>query len=104
MKKITLMLLFTTLFITGCGSRTKLSGPVIGKYDIGQLDYLVLSETTATYGNENFELKNIKVKGDEDFNFDMYKDEEKQFECTTTFNSLYCTAGDGNILAGDKVK
>lgn len=45
--------------------------------------------------SDKYTIKDIKSKSDDDFYFNAYKDDEKKYECFTSFGKLNCTSSSG---------
>ncbi len=56
---------------------------------------------TGLYQTYDYEIKNIeKSSSDSDYvNFEAYADDEKEYECVSSFGSIGCTSKDGSHIS-----
>lgn len=95
---------FIFIFKDFFGNNTEgIKGDVLGTYTVNSsnLKVIIKENTIVSADDENtilYDIKDIMPKGDDDYNFNLYSDDVKTAECTTTFAFVTCRMNNGGIL------
>ena len=84
-----------------------IKGDVLETYKVNNtnLNVIIKENTIVSADNESnilYEIKNIKPKDDDNYNFDLYSDDVKKAECTTNFTGVLCLKSNGVFFSFNK--